>query len=109
MRTDVPQPLLTAACGNPHPASRAAAIDPARPPREHAHMPQAAVIAQEFGDVVQFVRPPRFIQRALFGVLAPLGRALGYRAYYERYLRPYVRCEPVPELMALVDAPAAAA
>jgi quercetin dioxygenase-like cupin family protein len=73
------------------------------------HILQAAVIAQEFGDVVQFVRPPRFIQRALFGVLAPIGRALGYRPYYERYLRPHVRCEPVPELMALVEQPAAAA
>lgn len=73
------------------------------------HLLQAAVMAQEFGDVVQFVQPPRMIQRALFGVLAPIGRALGYRPYYERYLRPHARCEPVPELMALVDQPAVAA
>lgn len=73
------------------------------------HLLQAAVIAQEFGDVVEFVRPPRIIQRALFGVLAPIGRALGYRPYYERYLRPHAHVDVVPELMALVDQPAAAA
>jgi mannose-6-phosphate isomerase-like protein (cupin superfamily) len=67
------------------------------------HLLQAAVIAQEFRDVVEFVRPPRFIQRALFAVLAPIGRALGYRPTYERYLRPHARVEVVPELLALVD------
>jgi hypothetical protein len=73
------------------------------------HLLQAAVIADEFRDVVQFVRPPLFIQRALFALLAPIGRALGYRPYYERYLRAHAHCEPVPELLALVDEPAAAA
>lgn len=73
------------------------------------HLLQAAVIADEFADVVQFMRPPLFVQRALFGLLARVGRALGYRPYYERYLRPHGRCEPVPELMALVDAPPLAA
>jgi quercetin dioxygenase-like cupin family protein len=73
------------------------------------HLLQASVIAQEFGDVVQFVRPPRFVQRALFGVLAPIARALGYRPYYERYLRPHAHVDVVPDLMALVDEPAAAA
>ena len=73
------------------------------------HLLQAAVLADEFRDIVEFVHPPRFIQRPLFAVLAPIGRALGYRPYYERYLRPHARCEPVPELMALVDEPAAAA
>ena len=73
------------------------------------HLLQAAVIADEFRDVVEFVRPPRSVQRALFGVLAPIGRALGYKPCYERYMRPYARCEPVPELLALVDDLAAAA
>jgi mannose-6-phosphate isomerase-like protein (cupin superfamily) len=67
------------------------------------HLLQAAVIADEFADVVQFLRPPLFIQRALFALLAPIGRALGYRPYYERYMRPHGRVEVVPELLALVD------
>jgi mannose-6-phosphate isomerase-like protein (cupin superfamily) len=67
------------------------------------HFLQAAVIADEFADVVQFLRPPLFIQRALFALLAPIGRALGYRPYYERYMRPHGRVEVVPELLALVD------
>ena len=73
------------------------------------HLLQAAVIAHEFSDVVRFVRPPLFVQRALFGVLAPIGRALGYRPYYERYMRPHGRVEVVPELLALVDEPLAPA
>jgi mannose-6-phosphate isomerase-like protein (cupin superfamily) len=73
------------------------------------HLLQAAVIAHEFSDVVRFVRPPLFIQRALFSVLAPIGRALGYRPYYERYMRPHGRVEVVPELLALVDEQARAA
>lgn len=73
------------------------------------HLLQAAVIADEFRDVVQFVRPPLFLQRALFGLLAPIGRALGYRPYYERYMRPHGRVDVVPELMALVDEPLAPA
>jgi mannose-6-phosphate isomerase-like protein (cupin superfamily) len=67
------------------------------------HFLQAAVIADEFADVVQFLRPPLFIQRALFALLAPIGRALGYRPYYERYMRPHGHVEVVPELLALVD------
>jgi len=67
------------------------------------HLLQAAVIASEFRDVVEFVRPPRVVQRVLFAVLAPIGRALGYRPWYERYLRPHARVDVVPELLALVD------
>jgi mannose-6-phosphate isomerase-like protein (cupin superfamily) len=73
------------------------------------HLIQAAVIADEFRDVVEFVRPPRMVQRFVFAVLAPIGRALGYRPWYERYLRPNGRVEVVPELLALVDEPARAA
>jgi mannose-6-phosphate isomerase-like protein (cupin superfamily) len=73
------------------------------------HLLQAAVLLEEFGDVAQFVRPPRFVQRALFAVLAPIGRRLGYRPYYERYLRPHAHVDVIPDLVALADAPAAAA
>ena len=45
----------------------------------------------------------------LFAVLAPIGHALGYRPWYERYLRPHARVDVVPELLALVDDEQAAA
>ena len=75
------------------------------------HLLQAAVVAEEFRDVVRFVRPPRAVQRVAFAMLAPIGRALGYRPWYERYLRPLGHVDVIPELVALVDeiaAPAAA-
>jgi mannose-6-phosphate isomerase-like protein (cupin superfamily) len=43
---------------------------------------QLALIAREFSDVIVFRRPPPAVQRALFGVLAPIARARGYRATY---------------------------
>src|SRR5262245_3623035 len=45
-----------------------------------------AVLAGEFDDVVRFTRPPRVVQRALFALLAPLARLLGYRGSYPEYL-----------------------
>lgn len=69
---------------------------------------QLAVISQEFADTVQFMNPPRWVQRLLFGVLAPLGRALGYRASYphhrERSLGT-VEVEPLPEGIVINTAP----
>ncbi|MBO0833242.1 MAG: cupin domain-containing protein [Actinobacteria bacterium] len=47
---------------------------------------QLAVIASEYRREIEFVKPPRALQHALFAVLAPLGRTLGYRATYP--LRP---------------------
>jgi quercetin dioxygenase-like cupin family protein len=47
---------------------------------------QLAVFAQEFADVIQFTRPPRVVQRILFGLLTPFARLLGYRASYPEYL-----------------------
>jgi mannose-6-phosphate isomerase-like protein (cupin superfamily) len=63
------------------------------------HLLQLAVIGDEFRDVVEFVKPPRAIQRLLFGALAPVGRALGYRPWYERYLRPHSHIEVAAELL----------
>jgi quercetin dioxygenase-like cupin family protein len=48
---------------------------------------QLAVFAQEFRDVVEFRSPPPAIQRALFGVLSPVARWLGYRATYPQISR----------------------
>jgi quercetin dioxygenase-like cupin family protein len=47
---------------------------------------QLAVFAREFDDVVRFTRPPRVVQRLLFGLLAPIARLLGYRGSYPEYL-----------------------
>ena len=46
---------------------------------------QLALIAQEFDDVLRFTRPPRFVQRVLFAVLAPLARLLGYKGSYPHH------------------------
>ena len=47
---------------------------------------QMAVSVPYFGDEVRLTSPPWAVQRALFGVLAPVGRLLGYRP---EYLYPY--------------------
>jgi quercetin dioxygenase-like cupin family protein len=46
---------------------------------------QVAVIAREHADEYRLVKPPWRVQRALFAVLAPAGRLLGYRARYPEY------------------------
>jgi quercetin dioxygenase-like cupin family protein len=47
---------------------------------------QLTVFAREFADVMQFTRPPRIVQRVLFGLLTPLALLLGYRGSYPEYL-----------------------
>jgi hypothetical protein len=64
------------------------------------------VLASGFADTIRFTSPPRFVQRALSGLLAPVARAAGRRAidpdYAGRHL-PIVDLEPLPaELAALV-------
>src|SRR5262245_45089292 len=72
---------------------------------------QLAVFAREFDDVVRFTRPPRLVQRLLFGLLAPLARMLGYRGSYPEYLARgpsgSVPVEPMDVAAALADRPAA--
>jgi quercetin dioxygenase-like cupin family protein len=68
---------------------------------------QAAVLAQEFGDVIEFASPPRWIQRILYGILAPLGRLLGYRATYARHRGipvPSTDLEPLPDGVTIQEA-----
>jgi quercetin dioxygenase-like cupin family protein len=48
---------------------------------------QAALFAREFDDVIRFTKPPRPVQRLLFGALAPVARLLGYKGSYPEYLR----------------------
>jgi len=57
---------------------------------------QISLFAQEFDDVIRYVRPPRAIQRILFAVLAPIARRRGYRGSYPEYLsRPASAVVPV--------------
>jgi quercetin dioxygenase-like cupin family protein len=61
---------------------------------------QMAVIATEFADVVRFLNPPPWIQGLLFGLLAPIGRLLGYKGIYPHHralLVESVTVEPLPE------------
>ena len=46
---------------------------------------QLVQVAREFEDVIVFRRPPRLLQQALFGALAPIARRRGYRGSYPRY------------------------
>ena len=47
-----------------------------------------ALFAREFRREGEFIRPPRIIQRVLFGLLAPLARARGHMAINSDYLGP---------------------
>ena len=68
---------------------------------------QGAVIAQEFADIVVFTNPPPAVQRVLLAVLAPIGRALGYRAIYPDYCRPHARATPDAEMLKAAGLPPA--
>ena len=49
---------------------------------------QGALFAREFRDVIVFTKPPLGVQRLLFPVLALIGRALGYKGSYPKYIAP---------------------
>ena len=51
------------------------------------HPLQLALTAPEFSDVIVFRSPPLALQRAIFGVLAPVARLRGYRATYPQLSR----------------------
>jgi quercetin dioxygenase-like cupin family protein len=48
---------------------------------------QLALFASEFSDVIVFRAPPRSVQRAVFGALAPIARRRGYRSTYPQISR----------------------
>ena len=68
---------------------------------------QGALIAQEFADVIVFTRPPRAVQRVAIGILAPIGKLLGYQATEERYRRPHGRTTPDPDIVRAAGLPLA--
>lgn len=51
------------------------------------HPLQLALFAREFSDVIVFRSPPLALQRLIFGALAPLAHARGYRATYPQISR----------------------
>jgi hypothetical protein len=63
---------------------------------------QLAVTASAYRDVMVFTSPPPGLQRALFAVLAPLGRALGRQPSYAEYMSSAEVVEPDPEAVALL-------
>jgi quercetin dioxygenase-like cupin family protein len=46
---------------------------------------QLAVLINEHFDEGHLTKPPLLVQKVMFGVLAPVGRLLGYRAHYPKY------------------------
>jgi hypothetical protein len=68
---------------------------------------QMAVIAKEFVDVLQMMSPPPWIQRLLFGILAPSGWPVGYKAIYPHHLQIPVESVEVEPLPAGITIPAA--
>src|SRR5215204_6411587 len=65
---------------------------------------QASLLAREFSDVITFSRPPRFVQRLLFGTLAPVAHLLGYRADYPEYgPSGFIEVEPQPDRIEALD------
>lgn len=52
------------------------------------HFLQAMVFAQAMRDSMCLATPPRTVQEAMWTVVAPIGRLLGYQPTYDRYLRP---------------------
>jgi hypothetical protein len=47
--------------------------------------------------------PPQWVQRPVLGLLAPLGRLLGRRPSYERYLTSPQVVDPDPAALALLS------
>jgi hypothetical protein len=46
---------------------------------------QWAVISREYEDEIYLASPPLLVQRVRFGLLAPIGKLLGYKARYPKY------------------------
>ncbi len=59
-------------------------------------MPQLALIAREFSDIVRFVKPPPAVQTVVFAPLGAIGRARGMKPFYPEYLEPASHEDPDP-------------
>jgi quercetin dioxygenase-like cupin family protein/uncharacterized protein YndB with AHSA1/START domain len=63
--------------------------------RGYPHPLQLAVFVREFEPEGYATRPPLTVQRAVFGLLAEIGRRRGYRPWYPQYSDPDVARTPV--------------
>jgi hypothetical protein len=63
---------------------------------------QLAVTSSAYRDVIVFTSPPPAVQRAVFTLMAPLGRALGRKPYYPEYMTSNEVVEPDPAALALL-------
>jgi len=61
---------------------------------------QLALTSLEFSDVIVFRRPPRIVQRAIFGALAAIARLRGYRGTYPQLSRIAMGHQTKPERVA---------
>lgn len=68
------------------------------------HPLQLALSAKDYSDTMIVAKPPPWVQKALFGVLAPIARARGLKPTYEEYLTSDVVAEPDPAALALIGA-----
>lgn len=66
------------------------------------HPLQLAVTAHAYRDVMVLASPPAWVQGLAFGLLAPLGRALGRRPSYPEHLSSDIVVEPDPAALALL-------
>jgi mannose-6-phosphate isomerase-like protein (cupin superfamily) len=67
------------------------------------HLLQLAVSASAYRDTMVPASPPEAVQRLAFGVLAPIGRALGRKPTYPEHIEADVVVEPDPAALALLD------
>jgi mannose-6-phosphate isomerase-like protein (cupin superfamily) len=64
---------------------------------------QLAVTAHTYRDAMVFASPPPWVQRLLFGTLAPIGRLLGRQPVYDRYRLSTEVVSPDAVALALLD------
>ena len=68
------------------------------------HPLQLALTARAYRDTIVVAKPPEWVQRLAFGLLAPIARARGLKPTYPEYLTSDVVVEPDPQALALVAA-----
>jgi mannose-6-phosphate isomerase-like protein (cupin superfamily) len=68
------------------------------------HPLQLAVTASAYRETMVPASPPVAVQRLVFGILAPIGRASGRKPTYEEYLHTDEVVDPDPAALALLDA-----
>jgi mannose-6-phosphate isomerase-like protein (cupin superfamily) len=66
------------------------------------HPLQLALSARDYSDTMVMEKPPPWVQRLAFGVLAPIAHARGLKPTYPEYLTSDTVVEPDPEALALV-------